>query len=41
VLDLSTMEYKYNDIHNPKPFLQFKITSIEDLETGNERLVNY
>jgi DNA repair exonuclease SbcCD nuclease subunit len=34
-------EYKFVDIENPKPFLSFKIESIEDLENGTERLLNY
>jgi DNA repair exonuclease SbcCD nuclease subunit len=34
-------EYNFVDIENPKPFLSFKIESIEDLENGTERLLNY
>jgi DNA repair exonuclease SbcCD nuclease subunit len=32
--------YETVDLVNPRPFLNFKIKSIEDLEKGNERLVN-
>jgi len=30
-----------NDLDNPKPFLSFKIKSIEDLVNGTEQLLNY
>jgi len=33
-------KYETVDLNNPRPFLNFKIKSIEDLEKGNERLVN-
>jgi len=33
-------KYETVDLINPRPFLNFKINSIEDLEKGNERLVN-
>lgn len=33
-------KYETIDLNNPRPFLNFKIKSIEDLEKGNERLVN-
>lgn len=33
-------EYETVDLINPRPFLNFKINSIEDLEHGTERLVN-
>ncbi len=32
--------YETFDLINPRPFLNFKINSIEDLEKGKERLVN-
>lgn len=32
--------YETVDLNNPRPFLNFKISSIEDLEHGTERLVN-
>lgn len=33
--------YEFVDLDNPKPFLSFKINSIEDLEHGTEKLTNY
>jgi len=33
-------KYETIDLTNPRPFLNFKISSIEDLEKGDERLVN-
>ena len=33
-------KYETIDLTNPRPFLNFKIKSIEDLEKGKERLVN-
>jgi len=33
-------KYETIDLDNPRPFLNFKIKSIKDLEKGNERLVN-
>jgi len=41
ILTVNDMGYEYKDLQNPKPFLSFKIKSIEDLEKGNEQLVNY
>jgi len=41
IYDVENNEYKFVDIENPKPFLSFKIESIEDLENGTERLLNY
>jgi hypothetical protein len=40
VYDLESDEYTFVDLPNPKPFLSFKITSYEDLETGTEKLLN-
>ena len=34
-------EYKAFDLKNPRPFLNFNIKSIEDLQHGSEKLVNY
>jgi len=34
-------EYEFVDLVNPRPFLTFKITDIEDLEHGTEKLTNY
>lgn len=41
IYDIENNSYKFVDIENPKPFLSFKIESIEDLENGTERLLNY
>lgn len=32
--------YETVDLNNPRPYLNFKIGGIEDLENGTERLVN-
>ena len=40
IYDLETDEYSFVDLHNPKPFLSFKIDSIDNLVDGTERLVN-
>ena len=34
-------KYDFVDLDNPKPFLSFKIKSIEDLVNGTEQLLNY
>lgn len=41
VYDLEKNEYVFIDVPNPKPFLSFYIDSIECLEKGTEKLVNY
>lgn len=33
-------DYTFVDLPNPKPFLSFKLSSFEDLETGSEKLAN-
>lgn len=40
IYDLETDEYRFVDLHNPKPFLSFKINSYEDILEGNEKLSN-
>jgi DNA repair exonuclease SbcCD nuclease subunit len=40
IYDVDTKDYKYVDLHNPKPFLKFSIKSFEDIENGTERLQN-
>jgi hypothetical protein len=40
IYDLETDEYSFVDLHNPKPFLSFKIDSIDNLVDGTEKLVN-
>lgn len=41
VFNVETEDYYFVDLDNPRPFLQFKINSIEDLELGKEELTNY
>ncbi len=40
VYDLETTSYSFVNLHNPKPFLSFRINSIEDITNETERLVN-
>ena len=40
ILDIDTMNYDYVDLDNPKPFLSFRIKSIDDILNESERLVN-
>ena len=39
--ELDKDEYVFEDLPNSKPFLSFKIQSIDDLVNGKEKLVNY
>lgn len=41
VYEIDKKEYSFVDLPNPKPFLSFYISSMEDLEQGKEKLVNY
>lgn len=41
IYDIQKDEYEFVDLVNPRPFLTFKITDIEDLEHGTEKLTNY
>ena len=41
VYDMEKDEYDFVDLPNPKPFLSFYINSIDCLEKGSEKLVNY
>jgi DNA repair exonuclease SbcCD nuclease subunit len=41
IYNIETKEYKYTDLHNPKPFLKFSIKSFEDIENGTELLKNF
>lgn len=41
IYELGTDTYKFVDLENPKPFLSFKIESLEDLVVGGEKLLNY
>jgi DNA repair exonuclease SbcCD nuclease subunit len=40
IYDLETDEYSFVDLHNPKPFLSFKMKSFDDIINGTEKLVN-
>ena len=41
IYNIEEDEYSFVDLSNPRPFLSFKITDIEDLEHGTEQLTNY
>jgi len=41
VYDVENDQYDFVDLPNPKPFLKFEITSIDDLINGTEKLLNY
>ena len=41
IYNIDKDNYKFVDLDNPRPYLSFKITDIEDLEHGTERLTNY
>jgi len=41
IYDVKEDKYEFVDLDNPKPFLSFKIKSIEDLVNGTEQLLNY
>ncbi len=40
ILDINTMKYEYVDLHNPNPYLSFKINSYDDIINENEQLTN-
>jgi hypothetical protein len=41
VYDITTADYQFVNLPNPKPFLKFYINSIDNLIDGSEKLVNY
>lgn len=41
IYDVETDKYEFVDVHNPKPFLVFKINDYSVIETGEETLNNY
>ena len=41
IYNIEEDKYSFVDLLNPRPFLSFKITDIEDLEHGTEQLTNY
>ena len=40
IYDVTTDDYSFVDLKNPKPFLSFKITSYDDILEDNEKLLN-
>lgn len=38
--DVETKTFTEHDVDNKHPFYQFRIKSLEDLETGNEKITN-
>lgn len=40
IYDIENEKYEFVNLINPRPFLKFKINGIEDLEEGNEKLIN-
>lgn len=40
ILDIDTMNYEYVDLHNPKPYLSFRINSYDDIINETEQLTN-
>lgn len=38
--DVSTKTFTEHDVENKYPYYQFKIKSLEDLETGSEKITN-
>lgn len=41
IYDVEKDEYTTVDLHNPKPYIAFRINSYEDIENGTEKFVNY
>jgi hypothetical protein len=41
IYDVEKDEYVTVDLHNPKPYIAFRINSYEDIENGTEKFVNY
>ena len=41
VYDIKKEKYEFIDLKNPRPYIKFKINSIEDLENGDEKVLNY
>jgi DNA repair exonuclease SbcCD nuclease subunit len=40
IYELETDKYTFVDLHNPKPYLSFKIKSFDDIIDGTEKLIN-
>jgi hypothetical protein len=41
IYNVDTDDYSFVDLHNPKPFLVFKMDDYSIIETGEEILKNY
>lgn len=41
VYDVKKDKYTFVDLKNPRPYIKFKINSIQDIENGNEKVTNY
>ena len=40
VYNVKNNKYNYFELDNPKPYLNFRITDIEDIENNKEILIN-
>ena len=40
IYDVTTEKYKFNNLDNLQPYLNFRITDIEDIENNKEILIN-
>jgi hypothetical protein len=40
IYDIQNDNYEFVDLHNPRPFLSFKLSSYEDIENEKEYLAN-
>lgn len=40
VYDIENDKYTFNDVENETPFLHFEINDINDIENGQEKLLN-
>ncbi len=41
IYTIKSDEYRFVDVHNPRPHIKFKINSIDDIEMESEQLMNY
>lgn len=41
VYEIKKDKYEFVDLENPRPYIKFKINSIEEIETGDEKILNY
>jgi hypothetical protein len=40
IYDVEKDDYSFVDLDNPRPFLSFKLSSYDDIESGSEKLAN-